>query len=238
MLFEIPMPGFRIPVSDVVIATWVVMAIIIGLAVLLTARMKVIPGKRQVLAEMLVDTVNGLVRDHAGHHYRMIAPYIGTVLIFLVTANTISLFNIIPDWKELFEMTGWRFFEHLPEFHLLPPTRNINVTVALAGMSILSVVIFGIRAKGFRGWLRGFRKPNSIMLPFNILDYVIRPLSLSFRLFGNILGAMVVMELIYLAIPMGIPAALSVFFDLFDGLLQAYIFAFLTTMYIGEVVEA
>jgi F-type H+-transporting ATPase subunit a len=79
--------------------------------------------------------------------------------------------------------------------------------------------------------------PVPVMLPFNILEYFIKPLSLALRLFGNILGAFIVMELIYMALPVVAPAALSLYFDLFDGVLQAYVFMLLTSLYIAEAVE-
>jgi F-type H+-transporting ATPase subunit a len=236
-LFKIPMPGFNIPVTDVVVATWFIMAAIIGMAWLLTSKLKEIPGKKQAMAEVIVDTINNSVKDQVGHHYKMVAPYVGSILLFLIIANTVSIFNIIPNWEQLHKLTGWEFFENIPQFRLLPPTRNVNVTAALGIMSIFSVIIFSIRAKGFFGWLKGFKKPMGIMLPFNILDYIIRPLSLCFRLFGNVLGGVIIMELIYIVLPVGVPVALSFFFDIFDGLLQAYVFTFLTTMYISDAVE-
>ena len=76
-----------------------------------------------------------------------------------------------------------------------------------------------------------------ILTPINILEIFIRPLSLCMRLFGNVLGAFVIMELVKLVVPVGVPAILSLYFDVFDGLIQAYVFVFLTSLYISEAVE-
>lgn len=236
-LFYIPMPGFRIPVTDVVVATWIVMAAIIGLAWWFTSGLKEIPGKKQALIEIVVEFINNTVKNLVGHHYKIVAPYVGTVLIFIIFASAASLFNIFPDWGQMYNLTGLEFFKKLPQFSLLPPTRSVNVTLALGVMSILSVIAFSIRTKGFMGWLRNFKKPIGMMIPFNMLDYIIRPASLCFRLFGNIMGGVIIMELIYTFMPIAIPAVLSIVFDLFDGILQAYVFTFLTTMYISEAVE-
>jgi F-type H+-transporting ATPase subunit a len=222
--FEIKLFGFTIPVSDLVVTMWIIMAVMIILAIILTRKLSLIPNKRQNIAEIIVDFINNLVKDAIGpHHWKAFAPYIGTVLLFLVLANTVSIFNIIPGGEE--------------GFKLRPPARNINVAICLAIMSICVVIYAGIRYKGPGGWLKSFVKPTPVMLPFNILDYLIKPTSLALRLFGNILGAFIVMELIYMAVPIFAPAVISMYFDLFDGILQAYVFAFLTSIYISEAVE-
>ncbi len=221
-MFTIRFFDLNIPVSDVVVVMWVIMAVMIFLAVFLTRRLTAVPGKRQNAAEAVVELINNICKDAIGdHHWKPFAPYLGTVMLFLIFANTISIFNVIPG----------------ESFKLRPPTRNINVTACLALMSIALVIYAGIRYKKMGGWLKSFVEPIPMMLPFKILDYGIKPLSLALRLFGNILGAFIVMELIYAAMPPVIPAALSLYFDLFDGVLQAYVFMFLTSLYIAEALE-
>ena len=85
--------------------------------------------------------------------------------------------------------------------------------------------------------MKRFAKPMAILTPINILEIFIRPLSLCMRLFGNVLGAFVIMELVTLVFPVVVPAILSLYFDVFDGLIQAYVFVFLTSLYIAEAVE-
>ncbi len=221
-VFTIKLPWFEIPVKDVVVVMWVIMAIMIFLAVFLTRKLTAVPNKKQNVAEIIVEMINNICKDAIGaHHWKPFAPYLGTIMIFLIFANTVSIFNVIPG-------EGFKF---------RPPTRNINVTACMALMSIAVVIYAGIRYKKMGGWLKSFVEPIPMMLPFKILDYGIKPLSLALRLFGNILGAFIVMELIYAAFPPVIPAALSLYFDLFDGILQAYVFMFLTSLYIAEVLE-
>jgi F-type H+-transporting ATPase subunit a len=128
-------------------------------------------------------------------------------------------------------------FEFIPPFPIRPPTRDINVTAALAVISILLVLFCGITARGIRGWLKSFLDPVPLMLPFHILDYFTRTMSLALRLFGNILGGYVMMGLIEKILPVGLPMIFGLYFDFFDGMLQAAIFVFLTSLYISEAVK-
>ena len=90
-----------------------------------------------------------------------------------------------------------------------------------------------------RAWanLKSFSQPMAVVTPMNILELAIRPLSLCMRLFGNVIGATVIMELLKMAVPVFVPAVFSVYFDIFDGLIQAYVFVFLTSLYIKEAIE-
>jgi F-type H+-transporting ATPase subunit a len=181
--------------------------------------------------------INDMVKDAIGHHWRPFAPYLGSLILFLLISNIMSIFDVLPNWEQLYKLTHFEFFEKLPQFNLRPPTKDINVTSSLAIMSIVIVIFAGIRYKNFKGWLKSFLEPIPIMLPFKILEYIIKPLSLCLRLFGNILAGFIIMELVYMAVPAVVPAALAIYFDLFDGILQAYIFVFLTSLYIGEAIE-
>lgn len=236
-LFKINLFGWKIPVSDTVVVMWIIMAFLILFAYFLTRNMKPIPKGKQNLAEVIVGFFNSFSREIIGHHWRPFAPYVGTVALFLAFANTISLFNFIPGGEFLYQLTGISFIEHIPENFLKPPTRDINVPVSLAVLSMAVCIIGGIGIKKPGSWLRSFFEPSIILFPFKVLDYIIRPASLALRLFGNILGAFIVMELLYLTIPAFLPAPLSIYFDIFDGFLQAYIFVFLSLFYMAEAVE-
>jgi F-type H+-transporting ATPase subunit a len=235
VLFNIKISRFTIPVSDTVVVMWIIMASLAVFAVIFTRNLKSVPSGKQNVVEFVVDFVNNLAKSMIGHHWKPFAPYLGSVILFLALANSISLFNVIPSGEWLYGITKVDFFRHLPD--LKPPTRDINVTACLAIMSILLVLFSGIWYKKPFGWLKGFIQPVPVVLPFKILDYFVRPLSLCLRLFGNILGAFIIMELLYIALPVFLPAVFSVYFDIFDGLLQAYIFVFLTTLYIAEAIE-
>ena len=108
------------------------------------------------------------------------------------------------------------------------------MTAALALMSIVLIEYAGVRARGGAGFLKSLAAPTPIMTPMNILEIAIRPTSLCMRLFGNVLGAFVIMELIKLVVPVFVPAIFSLYFDLFDGLIQTYVFVFLTALFMKE----
>ena len=118
-----------------------------------------------------------------------------------------------------------------------PPTKDLNVTAGMGIASILLIEFAGIRAKGVKGWLHSFAEPLPIVTPINILEVFMRPISLCMRLFGNVLGGFVVMELIKMILPVFLPIPFSCYFDIFDGLIQAYVFVFLTSLFIKEAVE-
>ena len=211
--FTLPLfGGLAVPSS--VVVTWGIMAVIMMATLIFVRNLKLQPEKPQVVLETLVGFVNNLFTDILGEHGKGYVPYLGTVLIFLAISNICGLFGITP------------------------PTKDINVTVALALMSIFLVEFSGIHQKGVKGWLKSFSHPMAVMLPFNILELFIRPLSLCMRLFGNIFGGFVIMELIKLVIPIIIPVPFSFYFDIFDGLLQAYVFVFLTSLFMQEKLEA
>ena len=105
-------------------------------------------------------------------------------------------------------------------------------------MWVLNVIeVAGIRQKGAKGWVKSFAEPIPIILPINIMEIFIKPLSLCMRLFGNVLGSFVIMELLKLIVPAVLPAVFSCYFDIFDGLIQAYVFVFLTSLFIKEATE-
>ena len=161
----------------------------------------------------------------------------GTIFLFLVISNAISIFNILPTSEQLYHLTGIEFFEKIPVLAIQPPTKDLSVTLSLAVLAILMTVLASIRAKKVKGWLKSHFEPTPIIAPIKFLEYFIRAISLAFRLFGNILGAFIVMEIIYIMMPLVLPTIFSMYFDLFDGILQAFIFVFLTTIYITEAVE-
>lgn len=212
-IFTIPLFG-GIPVSESVVVTWIAMAVLIVIAVLLGRNLKVRnPGKRQQIAELIVLKLDAFTKKTLGEEATEYSTYMAVVLLFIGFVNLIGVFGFKP------------------------PTKDLNVPAALALMSIVLVEVAGIRAHGTGGWLKGFAKPMVILTPINILEIFIRPLSLCMRLFGNVLGAFVIMELVKLVVPVGVPAILSLYFDVFDGLIQAYVFVFLTSLYISEAVE-
>jgi F-type H+-transporting ATPase subunit a len=161
-----------------------------------------------------------------GWYGRVFRDYIGTVFIFIL------LMNLIPV---ISPVSGFGF---TAPFEIKMPTRDINVTAALAIVTILMCIVTGIVTLGLKGWLKTFIEPMPFMLPFNILDYVTKPLSLALRLFGNMLACLVIIALIEAIFPLFLPIPISAFFDWFDGSLQAIIFSFLTLIYLSEMLPA
>ena len=213
-VFSVEIAGHTIGVSESVVVSWIVIGIVLILCLVLTAGLKVKNiSRRQALAEWLVIKGEELVGSMVGEEGHEYIPYLLTVLIFIGLSNMIGLIGCKP------------------------PTKDLNVTAALAVMSIILVQVAAIRKKHLGGWLKGFTQPVALVTPINILELGIKPLSLCMRLFGNVLGAFVIMELLKCVVPAVIPAAFSLYFDIFDGLLQAYVFVFLTGMYIKEALE-
>lgn len=211
--FTIPIFG-GIDVAESTVISWVIMAIIMILTLVLTRNMKVEnPGKLQVGVEYVVESLQNIVRGIIGHEGERYVPYLATVLVFLGISN-------------VFAVTGMK-----------PPTKDLNVSAAVALMSIVLVQIASIRQNRVKGWLKGFTKPIAVVTPINIMELAIRPLSLCMRLFGNVLGAFVVMKLLEHLVPVILPAVFSLYFDFFDGLIQAYVFVFLTGLFIKEAIE-
>jgi F-type H+-transporting ATPase subunit a len=212
---DIPIVG-HIRIHESVIVMWGLMAVIMIAVLLMTRKMSVVPTKPQALLEMGVKFVYKFFEGNMGQAGRRYVPYLSTVLLFMGLSNMIGLIG----------------------FGIKPPTKDINVTVAFALLSIILIEMAAYRGNGgFKGFLKSFLKPMPVMLPINIMEIVIRPLSLCMRLFGNVLGAFVVMKLIEHVCGLIIPMVFSMYFDVFDGAIQAYVFVFLTSLFIGEGLE-
>ena len=228
-VFTLTVLGVTIPVTETVIVSWLVMLILIAASLLLTRKLKEIPAGPQAILETAVEFLNNFSKNQFGSFAKYLAPYIGSLFLFLVVANIIAVLSpveIKPFGREF-----------IPPFMIRPPTRDINVTAALAMISILLVVVCGFAARGFTGWFKRLLHPLPMMLPFNIMEFGTRLVSLALRLFGNILGGYVMMHLIEGLFPIALPMVFSLYFDFFDGMIQAVIFVFLTSLYISEAVK-
>jgi len=220
VIFRFNLFGYTLEIGNTILITWIIMAVLIILSLIFTRNMSVKrPRKLQTIAEILVQFVRNVCRDSIGAHYKKYVPYIGTLLLYLGLSNIIAVFNFIPG------------------LHIYPPTKDINVTASLALISILIVLYSGFRYRGFIGWVKGLADPMPLMIPFKLMEYGTKPLSLCLRLFGNVVAGFIIMELLLAFLPI-VGAPFSAYFDLFDGVLQAYIFVFLTSIYIGEAVES
>ena len=213
VVFKIPIFG-GIPIYESVVVTWIIMAAVFLLCFFLGRNLSVEnPGRRQVAVEAGVKFLNDFFSETLGEKGKDYIPYLATVIIYIGIANLIGLLGFKP------------------------PTKDMNVTAALAIMSIILIQAAAIHSKGTKGWLKNFAEPVAVVTPINILELVIRPLSLCMRLFGNVLGAFVVMKLIESVVPVIVPTVFGLYFDFFDGFIQAYIFVFLSSLFIREAVE-
>jgi F-type H+-transporting ATPase subunit a len=228
-IFTINLFGVSIPITETVIVSWAVMLILIVISLIVTRRLKTIPQGLQTILEAGVEFLDKFAKNQFGSFSKYLGPYMGSLFMFLLVANIIGVLS--PPEVRAF---GHEFH---PPFPIRPPTRDINVTAALAVISILLVLVCGFASRGIKGWFKHLFYPVPFMLPFNIMEYGTRLLSLSLRLFGNILGGFVLMHLIERVIPLALPMVLALYFDFFDGMIQALIFVFLTSLYIGEAMK-
>lgn len=209
-LFELKIAGFAIS-GDIVIQ-WVVMLIIILAAILCTRKFSVEkPGKVQVVVEMIYETISNLVDENMDKSYSSYIPFVGTLAIYLGFLNILGIFGFAS------------------------PTRNLSVVVGFTAITFILVHANSIKRNGVVSYFKSYGRPFVAMLPITIMEKIVFPLSLALRLFGNVLAATIVMELVYMGLSniawvaeLIIPIAPHAFFDLFDGVIQTIIFVMLT----------
>ncbi len=236
--FEIPILG-KFQITETLLMSWIVMLIITGFCIFLTRGMKVEKiSKRQALAEWLVEIADKFVIGNMGEKFKNFVPFVAALFATSVISNLISLVGV---WS---------------------PTADLNTEAAWAIVVFVMITKNKIKASGMGGYLKGYTQPIPVMTPFNVLSELATPISMACRHFGNILSGVVISTLIYGALAaastalfgllpgavgdllscipfldVGIPAVLSVYFDWFSGVMQAYIFCMLTTMYIANAAE-
>lgn len=213
----------RIKVTESIVNMWIIMAALTLASIWLTRGMKVRnPSKKQLVAEKLVMMLHDLVRDVMGEAYLPFAPYIGTLFAMSIFGSLSSL-------------TGMR-----------PYTGDLSVIISWSLLTFLMIQANNARRHGVGGWLKSFTRPVAFITPLNIISEIANPVSMTFRHFGNIAAGMVITSLVYSglaslssavgsAIPifqLGLPALLSIYFDLFTSFLQAYIICMLTMVFI------
>ena len=196
------------------VVTWIIMAVLTLLALVFVRNLKVEnPGKKQLALEAFISFLDDFFTDILGKEGRRYIPYLISTAIYIGVANLIGLLGFKP------------------------PTKDLNVTAALAIMSLFLIYYAGFHKKGTKGFLKSFAEPMPIVTPINIMEIAIRPISLCMRLFGNVIGSFVIMELLKIIMPAVLPVPFSLYFDIFDGLIQTYVFVFLTSLFIKEQIE-
>ena len=229
IVFTLPILG-GIPVTETVVNAWIVMAFITILSLVLSHGLKVIPSKKQVLAEKLIEFVESCVRNMMGERCMSFAPYILTLMLFSACCSLSSLFT------------------------LRPPTADLNTLIAWTLITFFLTQYHKLKSKRLGGFFKSFVEPVPLMLPLNVIGEFSNPISLCFRHFGNIAAGMVITSLLYTGLgavsnlllgwltpipflQVGIPAVLSIYFDLFTSFMQAYIFSMLSMAYISSAME-
>nr|YP_009057882.1 CF0 subunit IV of ATP synthase [Nephroselmis astigmatica]AID67663.1 CF0 subunit IV of ATP synthase [Nephroselmis astigmatica] len=209
--------------GQVLITSSFVLTVLLVFAFVSTRKLETVPESGQNLAEFILEFIKDLAKTQVGEEdYKAWVPYLGTLFLFIFVSN----------WSGA--LVPWRLIE-LPNGELGAPTSDINTTVALALMTSISYFYAGLRKKGL-GYFSRYVEPTPILLPINILEDFTKPLSLSFRLFGNVLADELVVAVLTSLVPLVIPIPMMLL-GLFAGAIQALIFATLAGAYIGEAVE-
>jgi F-type H+-transporting ATPase subunit a len=209
--------------AQVLITSWVVIGILLAVAFLGTRKLETVPNGNQNFVEYVLEFIRDLARTQIGEEeYRSWVPFVGTIFLFIFVCN----------WSGA--LLPWKLIE-LPHGELAAPTNDINTTVALALLTSVAYFYAGFHKKGL-SYFGKYIQPTPVLLPINILEDFTKPLSLSFRLFGNILADELVVAVLVSLVPLVVPIPMM-FLGLFTSGIQALIFATLAAAYIGESME-
>jgi F-type H+-transporting ATPase subunit a len=209
--------------GQVFMTSWIVIGLLLIASFAATRNVQRVPRGIQNLMEYTLEFVRDLTKNQIGEkEYRPWVPFVGTLFLFIFVSNWSGA--LVP-WKLI----------HLPEGELAAPTNDINTTVALALLVSLAYFYAGFKKKGL-GYFAKYVEPTPILLPIAILEDFTKPLSLSFRLFGNILADELVVAVLVFLIPLFVPLPIMLL-GLFTSAIQALVFATLAAAYIHEALE-
>jgi len=205
--------GF-ITINLTIVTTWAIMLLLVGASVLITRKLKtgIHISRWQCILEMLVTFMNDQIKEVGLRHPEEYIGFIGTLFLFIGTANILIIF----PWYEA-------------------PTGSLSTTAALAISVFIAVPFFGIMESGLAGYLKSYIKPTFIMLPFNLISEISRTLALAVRLFGNIMSGGMIVAILLSITPLIFPIVMKAL-GLLTGMVQAYIFSILATVYIAGAV--
>ena len=209
--------------GQVVLTSWFVIALLVVASIVATRNIQKVPSGMQNFMEYALEFIRDLAKGQIGEkEYRPWVPFVGTLFLFIFVCN----------WSGA--LVPWKLIK-IPGGELAAPTSDINTTVALALLTSLAYFYAGLSKRGL-GYFSKYIQPTPILLPINILEDFTKPLSLSFRLFGNILADELVVGVFVLLVPLFIPLPVMIL-GLFTSAIQALIFATLAAVYIGEALE-
>lgn len=213
--------SFKPELAEAIIVQWVIILLVAATSFILTRNLKKVPNKKQSVAEMIVEFINNTVEETMGPGTKNFVPYIGALGIFLLLMNLTGLVGVEP------------------------PTKEYSVAIGLAAITFIIVQGYAIKKHGLKGYFKGYAQPLPLLLPINILERVMLPISLSLRLFGNIMAGVIILELVYDGLhkqffglaQIGLPIPVHMYFDIFDGTIQMIIFVMLTMINIKVIAE-
>lgn len=201
-----------VPITSPVVVTWGLMIVLAAGSALLTRNLQLRPGKAQVVLEILVTTIDSQIRETMNRDPAPFRALIGTILIFVLLANWMSL---VPGIE--------------------PPTAHVETDAALALIVLASTIGYGIKGRGLKGYLATFAEPSWVMIPLNLVEQITRTFSLVVRLFGNVMSGVFIVGIVLALAGLFVPIPLMAL-ELLTGAVQAYIFAILATVFIGAAV--
>lgn len=213
--FKLNLFGISLNISDAVISMAFALLVTLILVFWMGRKPQLKPKTGQTIAEIFFGMIDNacLSMGLRPEHSARVVPFIASVGLLITLSNLSSLFK------------------------LKPASVNPSFPIALGLIDLVYVVFMGIRLVGIKGFVGSLMQPAAVLLPFKILDYIIKPISLAFRLFGNIFGAFILMTFIEVLVPLVLPSVFALWFDLGDGIIQGVVFAYLTINYLGEIVE-
>lgn len=213
----IPIGSYNITINlEVVLMSWIVIFILLVFGFLAARKKKLLPGPLQIVGEMIVGALYQLTEDALDKEMaKKYFPMVAALFLFLLISNWLG---IIP--------------------HLEEPTKDLNTPLSLGIMGFVISHYVGIKSKGFKKYASEYCQPMFFMLPLNIIGELSRIVSISFRLFGNIMGGSIIILVVsYLTYNILLPPFLNAFFGLFVGTIQAFVFTMLTVVYISVMVK-
>lgn len=202
-----------VPLSSAVVVTWIIMAVLLLASLAVTRRLRLVPSTRQTVLELLVGTVDAQIRDTMQAEPEPYRALIGTLFLYILTANWSSL---VPGVE--------------------PPTAQFATDAALAGIVFCATIFFGMRTRGIGGYLETFAEPTWVMVPLNLVEQLTRTFSLIVRLFGNVMSGVFVVGIALSLAGLLVPIPFMAL-ELLTGAIQAYIFSMLAMVFIGATVS-
>jgi F-type H+-transporting ATPase subunit a len=204
---------------DTLLMSWLVMAILVGLSFIVTRRMdREQPHGAQNVLETIVEFLRNLMAENLGPAGRGAFPFVATLFLFILFSNLIGI--LVPA-------------QVIP---LKSPTEDLSFTLGLSILVFLSMIYYGIKVQGLKNYILSFFKPNFLFFPIHLIDFLIKPITLAFRLFGNIFAGAVFFMILFSLLGLVVPLVAQIL-GVFVGVIQAYLFMMLAMAYISSAME-